>query len=286
MNPITTDGNQLFTAFLTALQSSITGYPTYNLLTQFQDSIRSNLLKSNNNPLLNKGQKYFSQNDEDGITLEILNRIGLLNSNNSKNFIEFGVGNGLENNSLILLMHGFKGVWVGNEDLAINLDNSKRLEYIKTWLTLDNIHDTFTQAVNYINTTDIDVLSIDLDGNDIYFINYFMLSKCFPKIIITEYNGKFPPPVEFTIDYDSNHIFNSDYMGASLQSFYNLLKFQYKLICCNITGSNAFFVRNDFAYNFLDVPENISEIFMPANYGIVTRMGHPVSPKTIEYFIR
>jgi hypothetical protein len=286
MNPITTDGNQLFTAFLTALQSSITGYPTYNLLTQFQDSIRSNLLKSNNNPLLNKGQKYFSQNDEDGITLEILNRIGLLNSNNSKNFIEFGVGNGLENNSLILLMHGFKGVWVGNEDLAINLDNSKRLEYIKTWLTLDNIHDTFTQAVNYINTTDIDVLSIDLDGNDIYFINYFMLSKCFPKIIITEYNGKFPPPVEFTIDYDSNHIFNSDYMGASLQSFYNLLKFQYKLICCNIAGCNAFFVRNDFAYNFLDVPENISEIFMPANYGIVTRMGHPVSPKTIEYFIR
>ena len=58
------------------------------------------------NPLVKAGQKYFSQNDEDGITLDILRRIGL----ESGTFVEFGAGDGLENNSLILLMRGWKGV--------------------------------------------------------------------------------------------------------------------------------------------------------------------------------
>src|SRR5216117_3899221 len=61
------------------------------------------------NPLLKLGRKYFSQNDEDGILLEILRRLGIDNGV----FVELGVGTGLENNTLILLMSGWQGVWLG-----------------------------------------------------------------------------------------------------------------------------------------------------------------------------
>lgn len=280
------DQSQNINNIITALQTCLTNYPTYNILTQFQNSLRAELLKTQKNSILHKGQKYFSQNEEDGITLEILRRMDLLNTSTQKNFIEFGVGNGLENNSLILLMHGYKGVWIGNENLAINIEKSKRLHYIKTWLTLENMNEVFSNCINYLNSLNIDVLSMDLDGNDIYFINFFLLSNCLPKVIIAEYNAKFPPPVEFTIDYDGNHNFNSDYMGASLQSLVNLLSAQYTLVACNITGSNSFFIRNDFKDKFSDIPTDINELFMPANYGIVTKVGHPVSPRTVENFIK
>ena len=57
------------------------------------------------------GFKVYSQNDEDGIIQEILNRIG----ETSKTFVEFGVGNGLENNTLTLLLKGWHGLWIEGE---------------------------------------------------------------------------------------------------------------------------------------------------------------------------
>src|SRR6516225_11835412 len=64
------------------------------------------------NPLNRFGKKCFSQSDEDGITLEILRRIGVLESGV---FAEFGVGDGTENNTLILAALGWKGFWVSGE---------------------------------------------------------------------------------------------------------------------------------------------------------------------------
>ena len=60
---------------------------------------------SNAKNILNKsGKKFYSQNDEDGILLEILKRI----KKNNGSFIEIGVA-GTENNTIILLMLGWKG---------------------------------------------------------------------------------------------------------------------------------------------------------------------------------
>ena len=68
--------------------------------------------RSHPNPLNRFGRKCFSQSNEDGITLEILRRIGRLGPGA---YTEFGVGNGAENNTLILAAMGWKGFWVGNE---------------------------------------------------------------------------------------------------------------------------------------------------------------------------
>ena len=71
--------------------------------------------RKSENPLNKFGRKCFSQTDQDGITLEILRRIGCLADGV---FAEFGVGNGMENNSLILAALGWRGFWVGSEDIA------------------------------------------------------------------------------------------------------------------------------------------------------------------------
>src|SRR5262245_41373742 len=54
------------------------------------------------------GFKSYSQYDEDGIIEEIFRRIGTTN----KRFIEFGVEDGLENNTLKLLLEGWGGLWI------------------------------------------------------------------------------------------------------------------------------------------------------------------------------
>jgi hypothetical protein len=52
--------------------------------------------------------------------------------------LEFGVGDGTENNTLILLSIGWRGVWVGGENLAFDPDvNPKRLFYKKEWVSHD-----------------------------------------------------------------------------------------------------------------------------------------------------
>src|SRR5579859_2977818 len=72
------------------------------------------LLQNHPNPLLRYGGKVYSQNDEDGITFEILRRMGIANGV----FAEYGVGNGVENNTLSLAALGWSGLWVGAGDLA------------------------------------------------------------------------------------------------------------------------------------------------------------------------
>ena len=64
----------------------------------------------------------------------------------------------------------------------------------------------------------------------------------------------------------------------------HLEKFNYKLVCCNITGSNAFFVNKKYSEKFKDIPKNINDIFYPADYNWFVATGHAASPKTIEYF--
>ena len=238
------------------------------------------------NPLNRFGAKYFSQTDEDGITLEIVRRLGI----KAGTFVELGVGNGLENNTLILLANGWRGFWIGGEDLAFNHKLSpKRFAFFKAWVSLQNVAKLMRQGLENIAITELDVLSLDLDGNDYYFAQELLKIGVLPKRFILEYNAKFPPPIKWTIKYDTNHSWDfSDYHGASLALFSELLtEFSYALVCCNAaTGGNAFFVRNEYLSHFADVPKNIEDIFVGCRYQLYQRWGHPPSPKTVERMLQ
>ena len=233
------------------------------------------------NPL-NKSKFYgFSQSDEDGITLEILQRIGVKDGF----FVEFGVGDGLENNTTILLAAGWKGAWFGGEELAFSLKNSSKLAFSKVWVRRNNIVDMYISSFG-----DADVVSLDLDGNDIYLVEELLSNDIKPKLFIVEYNGKFPPSIDFKIDYDNDYVYthtSNDYFGASLASFNKLfVSHGYTLVCCNTSGANAFFIDNSYIDKFEDIPKDINELYCEPFYFLRKRKMHPTNPKTLEALIK
>lgn len=67
-------------------------------------------------------------------------------------------------------------------------------------------------------------------------------------MIVVEYNAKFPPPIHWTVRYDPACAWaGDDYQGASSQSFADLFGATgYRLVACNLTGVNAYFMSHEF----------------------------------------
>ncbi len=242
-------------------------------------------LENPKNPLNKFGKKCFSQTDEDGITLEIIRRMKI----NNGIFCEIGCGNGLENNTLILAALGWKGTWFDTRDLAFNYKENKRLKFIKKFVNNENILECMNIGFTKFNSKEIDFLSIDVDGNDIYFMEHLLKNSITPKVAVVEINAKYPPPVEFKIDYTNNFEEINDFYGASISSFNNMFsKYNYKLVCCTLMrGHNAFFVREDFKNLFDDVPNDINQIYnIPNFWSFSWNFGPKVSKKTVEQIFK
>lgn len=236
------------------------------------------------NPLLWQGEKFHSQNDEDGIVSAILQRIKV----DSGVFVEYGCGDGLENNTVQLLMRGWTGVWIGGADLVVRIPKaSRRLHFEHEWVTLSNCIELMKRGLTKIGATKTNLISMDLDGNDFFFVKTILEQGADPDVFIVEYNGKFPPPIRFSIDYDAGYTWSgSDYFGASLQSFVDLFgSFGFRLVCCNVTGANAFFIAGRHAALFSDVPTETEKLFMPPDYNWFVSRGHCADPRSIERFL-
>jgi len=249
----------------------------YNLM--FEDSI-NNKQNKHSNPLCKHGHKVFSQTDEDGITLEIIKRLEI----EKGFFAEFGVGNGSENNTLSLLGIDWSGFWCGGEELLFSTESSKRLFYSKAWISLENILELYNTGLQKLNIQGLDLISLDLDGNDFYLIEELLSNDIKPSLFIVEYNAKFKPPIEFKIKYNSNHRWDgSDYYGASLYTYNKLFdKHGYSLICCNAaTGSNAFFIKKEYLSLFPEVPKDINKIYTPPSFHLYKTYGHKISTQSI-----
>jgi len=191
-------------------------------------------------------QQVFSQNGEDGIIHEIFERIGLTN----KYFVEVGAADGQENNTTALLLDGWGGFWLeADEKLVTSAQENfkdflqqKKLFIQQSFVTCENIEKLFRSA----NVPkEFDFLSIDIDGND-YWI-WKRLEGYRPRVLALEYNGSFGSFIEWVRPYNPNSVWdNSSFGGASLKSFQILGdKMGYKLVGCNFSGVNCFFVRED-----------------------------------------
>lgn len=236
-------------------------------------------LRANTNPLLAYGYKVFSQNDEDGIIREICRRLEL---DDSGTFLEIGVGDGSENNTLNLFLRGWQGVWLGGEPLAYT-HLSERLTFEQSWITRDNAADIARSKMNNRGLGTLDLLSLDIDGNDWYIAQSLLKAGITPKIFVVEYNGTFDAYGEWVMPYNATHTWDgSAYFSASLASYRRLLdQHDYFLAACNVTGANAFFVKNDFKSKFQDLPNDWQSIHMPANYLPYPYVGHAVNRRFI-----
>jgi hypothetical protein len=229
---------------------------------QVQQEIRERI-SSHPNPLSRMGKFGFSQTDEDGIILEIVKRLEVQRGR----FIELGSGDGLENNTLVLISLGWKGVWVDALPPVVDAAGAGNLSVITKWVTRENFMSIFEEVG--VDLEPFDVVSIDLDGNDWHLVKSLLEGGVEPKLFIVEYNGKFPPGVQWIMPYQAEHSFNGDdYFGASISAFVELFAtFGYFIVCCNAsTGVNAFFIKDEFKSRFDDVPETLEEIFSLSFY--------------------
>ena len=224
---------------------------------------RDRLAAHKNEFARNHARKHFSQTDEDGITLEIIKRISGTKFTEGT-FIEFGVGDGCENNTIVLLSIGWRGSWIGGQEIAFDTKDSKSLRFHKKWVDLDNIEDIFNQFSIEWSSEQPYVISLDLDGNDFYLIERLLTIGARPNLFICEYNSILPIGSHWKIKYDKNHRWAGDnYFGASLTSLVELFEVHGYFICaCNPqTGANAFFVKKKYKNLFPDIPENVDDIY-------------------------
>ena len=232
------------------------------------------------------GYKIYSQNDEDGIIREIFKRIGTTD----KIFVEFGVGNGLQNNTLALLFDGWSGLWIEASKKNVgkirkgfqNTIGNGRLNVVQAFITKNNIDELISSE---FSGSEIDLLSIDIDGNDAHIFENITCIK--PRVVVVEYNGKFPPPLKICMAYNESNIWHKDdCFGASLKYMESLFTEKgYCLVGCNITGLNAFFVKKDLVQDKFMPPYTAENHYEPPRYYLqkgAYNSGHPASYRTLE----
>jgi len=237
------------------------------------------------NPVL-CGFKVFSQVDEDGIIEAIAEKLPMAARN--KAFIEIGCGKGIENNTAYLILKGYKGVWVDGSSKNIQYilsalepaANGKQLLIDESMVSTSNIKDLLSKYTKHIGTNEPEFFSLDIDGNDAFVLTE-ALKFIRPAVICVEYNGKFPASLNLSIRHNDQHSWDADdYHGATLAHMAEVLQ-EYRLVSCNVAGTNAFFVRSDCAENFATYA--LSELYQPARHELVKRScGHPPSLKWVR----
>lgn len=221
------------------------------------------------------GVQTLSQNLEDGIIAEIFQRIG----ERSRVFVELGVGGGLENNTVFWLMQGWRGFWVEADGESIQQINQTFSEPIANGLlkvkqariTAENVQSLLQEQQV---PPEIDILSVDIDRNTYHVWKALQTWK--PRVVVVEYNGSFPPSTEWVIDYQPEAGWNGTmYFGASLKAYERLGRsLGYELVGCDLSGTNAFFVRNDEDLTLFASPFTAENHYEPARYWMSRRESH------------
>ena len=195
------------------------------------------------------GYRVFSQYEEDGKLLFILAIIGMQN----KNFIEIGSDDGINSNCANLALNfGYHGLFLDGNPNAIKRGRKFYAKYPHPWMeapifTCDLVkRENINQLIKDAKLKgDIDVLSIDIDGND-YWI-WDAITEVSPNIVIIETHIELGMR-NIVVPYDPNYVFPGKhpiYHGASPIAMVNLAKKKgYRLVGANDLGFNFIFVKN------------------------------------------
>lgn len=193
--------------------------------------------------------KVYSQWGEDGIIDHLVTRISVT----SRSFVEFGVENYGEANTLFLLKHrNWRGLVIdGSEENIATVKRSP--EYWRhdlraecSFITRDNINSIITR---HGLQGELGLLSVDIDGND-YWV-WEAIDCVTPCIVVAEYNSLFGPYAKLSTPYKADFVRKQAdptnmYYGASIAALNHLAERKgYSLVAGNSAGNNVFFVRDD-----------------------------------------
>ena len=137
-------------------------------------------------------------------------------------------------------------MWQICKNFATPLERGQ-LTLLNSFITAENINDLIAQT-KAKDLVEIDLLSIDIDGNDYHIFNAISVIK--PRVVVIEINAKFPPPTKYIMPYNPTHIWDgSDMHGVSLESLAKLaLAKGYNLVGTDLKGVNAFFCPQRFMW--------------------------------------
>jgi hypothetical protein len=206
--------------------------------------------------LSSAGCKIFSQYEEDGKILFILAATGI----EGTRFIEIGSDDGLNSNCANLALNfGWDGLFIDGNKKSIARGRRFYKQYPSPYgpkpafkdaiVTRENINGLITEA-GYAG--EVDLLSIDVDGNDYWL--WDALEVVQPKIVIIETFISYGKR-NIVVPYDPAYVYpgqHPHYHGASPVAMVLLGKKKgYRLVGANQLGFNFIFLRNDIGADVL-----------------------------------
>jgi len=159
----------------------------------------------------------------------------------SRTVVDIGAGDGIRSsNTYHLFLNGWHG-------LGIEADPAKYRRLRSTYSQFENVipcHSTVT-VENVISLLredkiepDFGVLSKDIDGND-YWVLDAVLEHYRPRLIVSEYNEKIPPPLRFVVNYEPHFELRHHFYGYSIAKLDDLLK-KHDYILLEVEYNNVF----------------------------------------------
>ena len=220
------------------------------------------------------GYRVFSQFDEDGVILFCLAVAGT----GTRRFVDIGSGDGViaSNTANLALNLGFHGLFVdarrpeidrGRRFYANHPDTRERPPvFVTGFVTRENVNDLIRDAGF---EGEIDLLSIDIDGND-YWI--FEALECVqPRLVCIETHTElrledFVAP--YDPDFDWRRAAAGTQIGASPLATTRLAeRLGYRLVGGNMYGFNTLYLRADLVPADVLPTVEVEELFRHGSYG-------------------
>lgn len=202
-----------------------------------------------------------SQSNESKILNNLINKFEI-----KKNFLEIGFSPWEFNCSDIIDKNNGYIIDANTENIQIGNWLYKNSIFINKFIDLDNI----SEIIETINKR-IDILSLDIDGNDYYIME--KLFKLNPSLIICEYNSAYHlRPISSLYKKKFDRIEENNemlYFGCSLKGWEILMKKNgYYPVSISESGVNAFFVKDSLIKNkkdIIDIDNSFKDYNWPNN---------------------
>jgi len=206
--------------------------------------------------LSDTGFRVYSQFEEDGILLYVFAAIGV----EHKTFIDIGSGDGINSNCANFAVNfGWRGLFVDGNPVNIKRGKAYYTRNPDTALYPPTFVQAFIQAEN-INQLihdngfagGVDLMSIDIDGNDYWIWDALTIVE--PRVVIIETHTEFGMN-SIVVPYDKDYRYpgrHPDYHGASPVAMEKLARRKgYRLVGANHYGFNTIYIKNGIGEDIL-----------------------------------